>query len=187
MDLRLTRNIILYLLLAGIMVFVNVSCKVTKINAPKDETIRKAVRTNQVFQSAFTGFVLYDPLRQSSLIEINSNKPFIPASNTKIVTLLNTLETLGDSLPIISYLQSNDTLYFRGTANPLNLNPNFQDNGHWLQWCDDMRDKTLVYVREYPTPKKFGPGWAWDDYLYNYQLEKDPMLLESAIHFFELD
>lgn len=101
---------------------------------------------------------------------MNGNKHFIPASNTKVFTLYTAIYILRDSLPIIRYQLSGDTLYFSGAGNPLNLNPYFVDNQHLSDFLKNS-GKQLIYIPSHPSPVKYGSGWAWDDALDYYQLE----------------
>jgi len=51
------------------------SCTVQKIN--------KTVRTSDVFEKGHMGFMLYDPVKDKTLVKLNEAKYFIPASNTR--------------------------------------------------------------------------------------------------------
>jgi D-alanyl-D-alanine carboxypeptidase/D-alanyl-D-alanine-endopeptidase (penicillin-binding protein 4) len=171
MDLKAILRNFLFLGLILLLIHGFTACKVLDIHMGEAKALENKYLKNKVFSDAFTGFVLYDPVQDQSVIEINSHKAFTPASNTKILTLLDAIEQTGDSLPLISYSAERDTLYFKGTGNPLNLNPAFKDNRQLISWLSQFEGKTLIYVPSRPVPERFGSGWAWDDYLYSYQLE----------------
>ena len=94
-----------------------------------------------------------------------------PASNVKISTLLGSIY-YGDSIPVINYKVSNDTLKISPTGYPLLLHPKYRDK--------DLAKFIKKYKHiVYHTPKielsKYGPGWAWDDYNSYYQAERSEM------------
>ncbi|WP_297765477.1 D-alanyl-D-alanine carboxypeptidase [uncultured Muriicola sp.] len=113
------------------------------------------------FDDHFTGLMIYDPITGDTLIGINSDKYFTPASNTKIFTLYTSLKILPDSIPALKYVAQQDTLYFTGTGDPSALHPYFQDSSS-VQFLTSF--KTLVYVNGLFGEERFGPGWAWEDY-----------------------
>lgn len=137
--------------------------------------IQKEVEKSPVFNRAFTGFTLLDPETGKTLADVNGDKYFTPASNTKILTLATCLEVLGDSVPGMSVINAEEKLIFRGTADPTFLHPFFQN---W-QACRDTLlarpfDSLRYLPRQFPE-KRFGPGWAWDDYNEYYQPERSEM------------
>jgi len=113
------------------------------------------------FDDHFTGLLIYDPISGDTLMSINSDKYFTPASNTKIFTLYTSLKILPDSVPTLKYVAQRDTLYFTGTGDPSALHPYFQDSSsvHFIE-----KFKNLVYVNGVYEEDRFGPGWAWEDY-----------------------
>ncbi len=113
------------------------------------------------FDKHFTGLMIYDPITEDTLIGINSNKYFTPASNTKIFTLYTSLKILPDSVPTLKYVAKQDTLYFAGTGDPSAMHPYFQDSSS-IYFMKGF--KTLVYVNGLFGEDRFGPGWAWEDY-----------------------
>ena len=134
------------------------------------KNLEKQISDDPFFEKAFSAFVLFDPLNKETLLDIRGDKLFIPASNTKIATLLASLEILGDSMPFVRYYFEGDSLYFSGTANPVTLNPLFTENDTLIRWLA-RQNSPLVYVATAPAPPRFGSGWAWDDYLDDYQTE----------------
>ncbi len=122
--------------------------------------VLEALRVDS-FEDHFTGLLIYNPQNADTLLSINSNKYFTPASNTKIFTLYTALKILPDSIPALKYVTKQDTLYFSGTGDPSALHPHFQDSSS-IQFI--KRFKTLKYVTGSYVEDRFGPGWAWEDY-----------------------
>jgi D-alanyl-D-alanine carboxypeptidase/D-alanyl-D-alanine-endopeptidase (penicillin-binding protein 4) len=110
------------------------------------------------FEDHFTGIMLFDPVSNDTLLALNSDRYFTPASNTKIFTLYSALKILPEQLPALSYVIQNDTLYFQGTGDAAALHPFFKDSTAALFL---KRYPNIAYVPGNFQDDKFGPGWAW--------------------------
>ncbi|OIN60049.1 D-alanyl-D-alanine carboxypeptidase/D-alanyl-D-alanine endopeptidase [Arsenicibacter rosenii] len=135
--------------------------------------IRRELTRNTLYNDHLTGFALYDPGTQKTLIAHNTNLHFTPASNTKLVTFLAGLMTLTDSLPAIRYVSRNDSLIFWGTGHPLLLHPDLPDTA-LLGFLRNRPEKLFFSPANY-TGQRFGAGWAWDDYNDDYSAELAPL------------
>ena len=154
------------ILIGTFLLFLFASCTSTK-KVVKKTTLK--VLSSQFYDNQFTGFLLVNPKTNDTILNYNGKKYFIPASNTKIITLFTALNMLPDSIPAFKYLSRNDTLYVQGTGDPTLLHPYFENSSipsflnnynHIKLMANNLQDG------------KFGPGWAWDDYDYYYQPEK---------------
>ncbi|GAB4489533.1 MAG: hypothetical protein OHK0019_07220 [Saprospiraceae bacterium] len=137
--------------------------------------IQKEVEKSPVFNRAFSGFTLLDPATGKTLANVNGDKYFTPASNTKILTLATCLEVLEDSVPGMQVIKAEEKLIFRGTADPTFLHPFFQN---WQACRDTLIAHPFDSLRYLPRrfhEGRFGPGWAWDDYNEEYQPERSEM------------
>ncbi len=131
--------------------------------------VRQTFKKSPVFSKHFTGFCLFDPVENKFLINQNESLYFTPASNTKILTALNSLETFGDSLPTFAYSRLNDTLIIQALGDPTFLHPSFESQPALAY----LRKNSGLKIIENETPlAAFGPGWAWDDFQYNFQAER---------------
>ncbi len=146
-------------------------------------TAYQMIQRSEAFSKSFTGFALYDPAAERMLLDINADRYFTPASNTKILTLYTTLKVLGDSMPAFRYASSGDTLIFWGTANPMFLNPKLPQDTNSLSV---LRDSTceLFFSTHNFKDKRYGPGWAWDDYNYDFQVEKSSFPIYGNLAYF---
>ncbi len=140
--------------------------------ASSKKKIRKStnsILSSKFHQNQFTGLLIIDPETKDTLFSKNSKKYFTPASNTKIFTLFTALAMLPDSIPALKYLIKNDTLYIEGTGDPTLLHTYF-DSKKNLQFLN-RHPYIALHLNNFAM-EKYGPGWAWDDYQYNYQPER---------------
>ncbi|VAW12916.1 D-alanyl-D-alanine carboxypeptidase [hydrothermal vent metagenome] len=130
----------------------------------------KNILSSKSFQNQFTGFLVIDPKTKDTLLNIHGEKYFTPASNTKIFTLFTALKLLPDSIPALKYTVQKDTLYIEGTGDPTLLHTYFNSQ-KTIGFLKQHRHIAL-YLNNF-TMKKYGPGWAWEDYQYYYQPERN--------------
>lgn len=139
-------------------------------------TIKKQLSKIQTLQQDHIGFSLYDPATKKSLVQYNDAHYFTPASNTKIFTFYTSLKLLGDSIGAINYIQRNDSLIFWGLGDPSFLNPLTFDNGKTFQFLKNSPNKLFFSASNFRTDA-LGNGWSWDDYHYNYSIERSPFTI----------
>ncbi len=142
--------------------------------------LHQRIESSPVFRSAFTGFALYDPEKGQWLAEYQADHYFTPASNIKLFTFYLSNRINQAWLPALVYEETGDTLIFWGTGHPGLLHP-------WLP----ADSSVLAFLRKHEGPlffcagnfadRRFGPGWAWDDYPWYYQAEKAPLPLYANV------
>lgn len=135
--------------------------------------IQKELIATEKKQKSHTGFMLFDPRTQKSLLEYHSDKYFTPASNTKILTFYTALEILGDSIPALKYNIRNDSLFFQGLGDPSFLYSNVKGNDRVFNFLKEQPYKLFFSSSNFKTDR-FGPGWPWDDYNYAFSPERSP-------------
>ncbi len=135
--------------------------------------VLKTLRETETKFQDHTGFALYDPVKKKALIDFNSAQYFTPASNTKIFTFYTSLQLLGDSIPSLKYIQRNDSLIFWGMGDASFLFPNVFQNDKVFQFLKSRPEKLFISTANFQT-EPLGPGWAWDDYPYDYSSERSP-------------
>jgi len=118
-----------------------------------------------------SAFVLVDPHDGKLLVNVNGEKYFTPASNTKILTFFAGLSVLGDSVPAFYYRKTADSLIISGSGDPSFLYSGTYTTPHALNFLKSFPGQIYLSPR-IPTPEKLGPGWAWDDYDQGYQPER---------------
>lgn len=131
-----------------------------------------------------SGFVLYDPVADKTLINHQGDKYFTPASNTKILTLYGAGLYLDNPLPAFYITEDSTTTYLWPTGNATFLNPVLKDTTNYSRLASS---KKLVLSYNGFDEEIYGPGWAWDDYNYSYSPERSPFPIYSNLATFELD
>jgi serine-type D-Ala-D-Ala carboxypeptidase/endopeptidase (penicillin-binding protein 4) len=157
--------------LLALLLFLGACSGTRALDKKYSRTTRKAVKESPVFSRSQTGFVLLDPANGKVLCNVNGDKYFTPASNTKILTLYASLVLLGDSIPRLRYgFTPNRQLLVQGTGDPSWLNPLFNA---WQPVSAFFQEPKAVLTRlpGAATLPRWGAGWCWDDFSEDYSLE----------------
>ncbi|MBK7938733.1 MAG: D-alanyl-D-alanine carboxypeptidase [Lewinellaceae bacterium] len=133
--------------------------------------VQQEIIKSPVFSRSFTGFTLLDPETGKTLADVNGDKYFTPASNVKILTLATCLQVLGDSVPAFQFEYRGDSLFFRETGDPTFLNSRFN---FWQKGFELLRNAPAkrIYRLNRPQIEPFGPGWAWEDYEFEFSARR---------------
>ncbi|WP_439504567.1 D-alanyl-D-alanine carboxypeptidase [Sediminibacterium sp.] len=173
--------------LAFLLFFVS-SCKVQKTVQQSSNAVQASILqpTNFIEQQArllildkpellpaHVGISLYDPSAKKYLYNYQSEKYFIPASNTKIFTCYAAMKNLRDSIVAFEYLLDEENITIRFTGDPSFLHPDFEDQFAYDFLKANAPKITIVAPRFNATA--FGNGWAWNDYDADYSPERSPM------------
>ena len=148
--------------------------------SPIIKDIRSFSRENQYH----AGFYLYDPGKNKVLVDYQGDKYFTPASNTKILTLYAAGLILDDPLPAFYIAEDTIATYLWPTGNPGFLNPVLSDSSNYALLASS---DSLVLSYENFTAKRFGSGWAWDDFNSSYSPELSPFPIYSNLATFTID
>lgn len=145
----------------------------------KKRKIKKLFKHSAITHAHFTGFALYDLDNKKMIYELNADKYFTPASNTKLFTYYTCLKMLGDSIPAIRYVIHGDSLIFWGTGDPSFLHSSLKGTKAF-NFLKNSNKKLFFSTGNY-TGEFYGDGWAWDDYSGYYQAEITAMPLEDNV------
>jgi D-alanyl-D-alanine carboxypeptidase/D-alanyl-D-alanine-endopeptidase (penicillin-binding protein 4) len=135
--------------------------------------VRKEIRKSEADHRHHIGFYLWDDHKKKPVLGHKADRYFTPASNTKILTFYTALCLLGDSVPAFRYTLQNDTVFLWGMADPSFLNPSVHGNAAVYQWLRDVPG-ALVFSDAHFFASRLGPGWAWNDFAYDYSPEITP-------------
>ncbi len=114
------------------------------------------------------GLVVYDLSREREIINHNGSKYFIPTSNVKLFTFYTAYKSLPDSVTSLEYLVKEDSLFIRGTADPMVFESSEEQVLHFLR----ERQEKVFLVDAHIEDEVYGPGWAWDDYASGFMPER---------------
>ncbi|MEJ6547457.1 MAG: D-alanyl-D-alanine carboxypeptidase [Flavobacteriaceae bacterium] len=127
------------------------------------------------FKNQMSGLLVYDPATKDTLVNINGSQYFIPASNTKILTLYTALSILPKQMPLVRVLEIGaDTLLISGMGDPTPFHPYFKDST-LLNIIKAYKHIGIVPGQFLDHP--YGPGWAWEDYDSYFSAERSSLPL----------
>lgn len=129
------------------------------------------IENNPILKNHFVGFVLHDPTVEKDIVSVNGSRPFTPASNMKLYTLYTSLNYLEEQITALEYFEAQDSLIIKGVGDPSFLDPYQKDNSYAIDFLSNTDKEIFLDLSAYKD-KRFGSGWAWDDYPYYYQAEK---------------
>jgi len=134
------------------------------------DVIKQRILASEARHQRFVGFALYDPTLGKMVVEHNTDKYFVPASNTKLFTFYACLKMLGDSIPALKYAVHGDSLLFWGTGDPTFTHMDLK-NSVAYNFLKNRKEK-LYYIEAPFASTPFAVNWGWDDYNYYYQPER---------------
>jgi serine-type D-Ala-D-Ala carboxypeptidase/endopeptidase (penicillin-binding protein 4) len=155
------------LLCLVLLAFLATSCVTQKAKISK---IEHWIDSTQIDDHSFVGIKIYDPKTQEVIFAKNEKRYFVPASNTKILSLYASLKNLGDSIPALKYFLKGDSLFISGTADPTFLHPDLPKSKVY-DFLKNTPAQTILFTDVNFKNEIYGPGWSWDDYNDYYQVE----------------
>jgi D-alanyl-D-alanine carboxypeptidase/D-alanyl-D-alanine-endopeptidase (penicillin-binding protein 4) len=120
---------------------------------------------------AHIGISIYDPEKEKYIYSYNSDKYFIPSSNTKLFTLYAGLKILGDSLPGLKVTEYEGHIEIAGTGDPTLLHPDFKQQPIFNFLLNEKKSITAL-LEPNPQFSAWAPGWVWDDYETDYMADR---------------
>lgn len=123
--------------------------------------------------AAHIGICIYDANENKTLYNFNSDKYFIPASNTKIITCYAAMKYLGDSLNGLKVFADSNRVLIAPTGDPTILHSDFANQ----PVIDFLKKQPLpiFYIGSNWKENSLGSGWSWDDYQDYYAAERSAL------------
>ena len=159
-----------YFILAGILL---ISCRVTSQSIPNpDNFLNKIWNDLNLPAIEHTGLYIEDLESGKPVFNFNEENYFTPGSNIKILTMYAALRTLEDSIEAGRYSIYGDSLVLWGGGDPGTKYPKIDSSSALVDFIMQS-DKKVFFSNSHFRSERFGKGWMWDDYLYNYQCERN--------------
>lgn len=140
------------------------SCSVLRNN--RNEKILSKELNNSLFSSHHTGFSLFDLESKKFIVNHNANLLYTPASNTKLVTMYLTLKNFEGAMPALLYAKTDGGVVVEPIGDPSFLYDLFPSQPVY----DFLADKKSITILKKNHLQKYGPGWAWEDAYYDFQV-----------------
>jgi len=168
-SIKSANGLILLIINYSLFIFLQ-SCSSTKPIAGNANTLL----SDSAITNAHIGICVYNATDDKYLYNYQSDKYFIPASNTKIATCYIAMKHLGDSLVGLRYKQFSDSnIVIYPTGDPTLLHPDF-NNQPVFSFLQSHRNCTIQLHLGYKQwdEDAWGLGWSWDDYNDDYMAER---------------
>ena len=136
-----------------------------------NKKINRWVSKNENLKNSIVSIAIKELDKNKKIKGINFNTFMTPASNLKILTVLGSIY-YGDTIPVIKYNLSNDTLRISPTGYSLLSHPKYK-NKELEKFVNSFNH--IEYNMPNTDLIKYGPAWAWDDLSYYFQAERSPM------------
>lgn len=142
-----------------------------RIGTKKGYSVEEYIDNELGALSGFYGFSMQKAGDTSIAYQVDADKRFDPASNIKMLTLYACLTYLGETVNTFKYYDEGGKRYLMPLGDPSFLHPDF-DNTAILGFLRNGPDTLVIDLSRQREINRFGPGWAWDDYLYEFSAER---------------
>ncbi len=133
--------------------------------------------SNANLKNAHVGIAVYDVEAGKYLYQYQSDKYFVPASNTKIPTCYAAMKYLGDSLVNYRYVVEGDNIYIDPAGDPLFLHGSYPSQ----KGFDYLKGFKNVHLNHTGFIDFLGSGWSWNDYRESYMAQRSDLPLYGNI------
>ncbi|MEM8582830.1 MAG: D-alanyl-D-alanine carboxypeptidase [Bacteroidota bacterium] len=126
--------------------------------------LERLIEENPVFNQAYSGFCLYDPIAGEYLYEYRADHRFTPASNVKLLTFLLVQEILDTNrVPALWFKDFGHRIDAWATGLPIEMVSEIP--------FAEAEGKEIT-IHDAGEVSRYGPGWSYDDYNYGYVYER---------------
>lgn len=154
----------------GFMICVFMSCSST---GKLVKSFTQQYASDSALANAHIGVAVFDATNQKTIFQYNSNKYFVPASNTKIPTLYVGLKYLGKQLPGLMVEERTDSVLIAPTGDPTFLHSDYRQHPVF-DYLKSLNKPITINSSNWKTDA-LGSGWTWGDYLAYYSAERSAM------------
>jgi serine-type D-Ala-D-Ala carboxypeptidase/endopeptidase (penicillin-binding protein 4) len=158
------------------------SCKPTaKLSGTPAEPVKvnTLVALEDSLMGAHLGVMVVEAETGKVIAEHNSHKYFVPASNTKLLSMYAGLKYLPDTLIGLRYYDAGDTIYAQPTGDPTLLVDEYKTHPV-MNWLRAVKKPVVIDATNWKA-ERYGRGWTWSDYQASYQPERSAMPVYSNL------
>ena len=176
----------------GLFMIILASCVSKKsleypIGSKKGYTVEEYINLEMKDFSGFYGFSMENVLDSSISYSINGEKVFDPASNIKFLTLFAAVKYLDDTLNTFRYFDVGGRRYLMPLGDPSFLHPDF-DNKEMINFLKRGPDTLIIDLSRQNEIHRYGSGWSWDDYMYDFSAERSILpMYGNTVRFYKKD
>ena len=138
------------------------------------KSAKQLVLNDSSVLTAHVGICIYEPASGNYWYNYQGDKYFVPASNTKIPTCYAAMKYLGDSLVGLRYEETENYIQLYPTGDPTLLHKDFPQQ-RVFDFLSKTPPKSMFYCDPQWQAKKYGNGWAWNDFQEYYMAERSPL------------
>ncbi|MBC7422495.1 MAG: D-alanyl-D-alanine carboxypeptidase, partial [Ferruginibacter sp.] len=166
------------IILYGCLIFAAVSflssCSLSKKIAKQADSI---LFKDTIISTGHIGISIYEPATNKYWYNYDAEKYFVPASNAKLFTMYAAMKYLGDSLVGLRYQQTDSGLAIYPTGDPTFLNADFTQQPVF----NFLKAQTNIMYNSAHFTDALGKGWAWDDYMDPYMVQRSEFPIYSNL------
>jgi D-alanyl-D-alanine carboxypeptidase/D-alanyl-D-alanine-endopeptidase (penicillin-binding protein 4) len=152
------------------------SCKTSaKVSGTPAETVKMntLVALEDSLMGAHLGVMVVEAETGKVIAEHNSHKYFVPASNTKLLSMYAGLKYLPDTLVGLRYYDAGDTIYAQPAGDPTLLVSEYITHPV-MDWLRAVKKPVVIDASNWKA-ERYGRGWTWSDYQASYQPERSAL------------
>jgi len=150
------------------------SCSLSKKIAKQADSI---LFKDTIISTGHIGISIYEPAANKYWYNYDAEKYFVPASNAKLFTMYAAMKYLGDSLVGLRYQQTDSGLIIYPTGDPTFLNADFTQQPVF----NFLKAQTHIMYNSAHFTDALGKGWAWDDYMDPYMVQRSEFPIYSNL------
>src|ERR1035437_2742564 len=163
-----------------IFLFLFSSCSVSKQISKQANTF---LLQDSAIMQGHIGISIYEPATGKVRYNYQAEKYYVPASNTKLVSLYAGMKYLGDSLVGLKVTEYSDHIFVTTTGDPTLLQEDFK-NQPVYDFLKQPTSKPIWSVTPAWLENTLGYGWSWDDYNSSDMAERSPIpVFGDLMHF----
>ena len=152
--------------------WMGIACQSSKqIRQTQENSLSKVWDNLEMLSRHHTGLSVYDFDKGNWIFNYRDDNYFTPASCTKILTMYTVLRYMDAVIPAAYYKIKGDTVVVWGGGDPGTLFPDIKAHSPMIDFLKST-DKTIIFSNAHFKTARYGAGWAWDDFPYNFECER---------------